>query len=133
MTRRAPALAPAFATMLFSILPIAPAAGAETLAASSAGSLGADAPGNSWSTGTSSTVNSRHLRLLSLGAQISGTTYNRSVSGAKVAGLAAQMQDAATDAPDHLPVLIGGNAPCTDTVDRMTSVADFGAQFESRP
>ncbi len=146
MNRRAPALALALATMLFSILPVAAAAGAETAiplpasmaavgdsitqAASSAGSLGADAPQNSWSTGTSSTVNSHHLRLLSLGAQISGTTYNRSVSGAKVAGLAAQMQDAATYAPDYLTVLIGGNDLCTDTVDQMTSVADFGAQFE---
>ena len=43
-----------------------------TQAASSAGSLGSDAPQNSWSTGTSTSVNSHYLRLLALGAPISG-------------------------------------------------------------
>jgi len=71
-----------------------------TQAASPAGSLGSDAPQNSWATGTSTTVNSHYLRLLALGAPISGQNHNRSVSGAKVGGLVAQMQDAATFQPD---------------------------------
>ena len=102
-----------------------------TQAASSAGSLGSDAPQNSWSTGTSASVNSHYLRLLALGAPISGNGHNRSVSGAKVAGLAAQMQGAATLQPDYLTVLIGGNDLCTDTVGQMTSVASFGTQFQA--
>ena len=100
-------------------------------AASSAGSLGADAPQNSWSTGTSSTVNSHYLRLLAAGAPISGRNYNRSVSGAKVADLATQMANAATLQPDYLTVLIGGNDLCTDTVGAMTSEADFRARFQA--
>src|SRR5687767_12471048 len=72
-----------------------------TQAASSAGSLGTDAPQNSWSTGTSATVNSHYLRLLALGAPISGQNHNRSVSGAKMGGLAGQMQNAATLQPDY--------------------------------
>jgi PKD repeat protein len=102
-----------------------------TQAASSAGGLGSDAPQNSWSTGTSTSVNSHYLRLLALGAPISGKNYNRSVSGAKMAGLAAQMQGAATLQPDYLTVLMGGNDLCTDTVGQMTSVADFGTQFQA--
>jgi len=100
-------------------------------AASSAGSLGADAPQNSWTTGTSSTVNSHYLRLLAAGAPISGRNYNRSVSGAKVADLATQMANAATVQPDYLTVLIGGNDLCTDTVGAMTSEPDFRARFQA--
>ena len=100
-----------------------------TQAASSAGVLGGDAPQNSWSTGTSTTVNSHYLRLLALGAPISGQNYNRSVSGAKMANLSAQMANVATLQPDYLTVLMGGNDLCTDTVAQMTSVADFGTQF----
>jgi lysophospholipase L1-like esterase len=102
-----------------------------TQAASSAGSLGVDAPQNSWVTGTSSTVNSHYLRLLALGAPISGANHNLSMSGAKMAGLDAQMLNAVGLQPDYLTVLIGGNDVCTDTVGEMTSVATFRAQFET--
>ncbi len=102
-----------------------------TQAASSAGSLGVDAPQNSWATGTSTTVNSQYLRLLALGAPISGENHNLSVSGAKMAGLAAQMQTVVPVQPDYLTVLIGGNDLCTDTVAQMTSVTDFQTQFQT--
>lgn len=102
-----------------------------TQAASTGGTLGADAPQNSWSTGTSTSVNSHYLRLLALGAPISGRNHNFAVSGARVGGLAAQMQNAATVQPDYLTVEIGGNDVCTDTSAQMTSVADFRAQFEA--
>jgi lysophospholipase L1-like esterase len=98
-----------------------------TQAASTGGSLGADAPQNSWSTGTSSTVNSHYLRLQAEGAALSAT--NLSVSGAKVAGLRAQMDKAVAIKPDYLTVLIGGNDLCTPTVDDMTLPDDFRADF----
>lgn len=100
-----------------------------TQAASSAGSLGSDAPQNSWATGTSSTVNSHFLRLRALNSSI--TAFNRSVSGAKMANLNAQMSNVVALSPDpgYLTVLMGGNDLCTDTVAQMTSVADFRAQF----
>jgi len=102
-----------------------------TQAASSAGSLGVDAPQNSWATGTNATVDSHYQRLVALGAPIVGTTANLSVSGAKMGDLNAQMQAAAAVQPDYLTVLIGGNDVCTDTVGQMTSVATFRAQFET--
>ena len=102
-----------------------------TQAASSAGSLGVDAPQNSWSTGTSSSVNCHYLRLVAADAPISGANHNLSVSGAKMAGLDAQMLNAVGLQPDYLTVLIGGNDVCTDTVAEMTSVATFRAQFEA--
>jgi PKD repeat protein len=100
-----------------------------TQAASTGGSLGADYPANSWSTGTNSTVNSHFLRLRALNPSLSST--NNSVSGAKVADLPGQMQRVAALEPDpgYLTVLIGGNDLCTSTVGTMTSVDAFRASF----
>src|SRR3990172_11531524 len=102
-----------------------------TQAASTGGSLGADYPQNSWSTGTSSSVNSHYLRLLALNPAISGQNHNRSVSGARMADLNGQMQNVVALQPDYLTVLIGGNDLCTDTVAEMTSVSAFRSQFET--
>jgi lysophospholipase L1-like esterase len=102
-----------------------------TRAASTGGSLGTDYPANSWATGTNSTVASHLLRLQGLNAATSAT--NLAVSGAKVAGLAAQLEAAAQLQPDYLTVLIGGNDICTPTetgATGMTEVADFRAAFE---
>ena len=142
MTRRAPSLALLLALTLGTLLPstvgatdlpvpssMAAVGDSITQAASSAGALGADAPQNSWSTGTSSSVNSHFLRLRALNGSL--VAHNRSVSGAKVADLNAQMQSVVALQPDpgYLTVLIGGNDVCTDTVAQMTSVADFRARF----
>src|SRR5687768_5156486 len=142
---RARRIAVAFVVSLNLILGVVPAAAAAdavpvptsmaavgdsiTQAASSAGSLGADAPQNSWSTGTSTTVNSHFLRLRALNPSI--TAFNRSVSGAKMANLNAQMSNvvALSADPGYLTVLMGGNDLCTDTVAQMTSVTNFRAQF----
>ena len=51
----------------------------------------ADYPANSWSTGTSTTVNSHYTRLLAKGASITGKNNNDAVSGAKMADLGGQM------------------------------------------
>lgn len=102
-----------------------------TQAASSGGTLGADYPENSWATGTNATVNSHYQRLLTLNPAISGAAYNLSVSGAKMADLQGQMQQAVALQPDYLTVLIGGNDICTDTEAQMTSVADFRTQFQA--
>lgn len=102
-----------------------------TQAASTGGSLGADYPQNSWATGTNTTVNSHYQRLLALNPAISGAAYNLSVSGAKMADLQGQMQQAVGLQPDYLTVLIGGNDICTDTEAQMTSVADFRTQFQA--
>jgi lysophospholipase L1-like esterase len=98
-------------------------------AASSGGSLGADYPANSWSTGTNTTVSSHYARLLAFNPTILGRAWNDSVSGAKMADLDGQMRVVVGQRPDYLTVLVGGNDLCTDTVAQMTSVTDFGARF----
>ena len=146
MTRRGPALSIALTLMLGALAPSAAVAAGPTLplpdsmaavgdsitqAASSSGVLGADAPQNSWSTGTSTSVNSHYLRLLSAGAPISGQNHNRSVSGAKMVNLNAQMANVVGLQPDYLTVLMGGNDICTPTEAQMTSVEAFRTQFQA--
>ena len=142
MTRRARPLAIVLVLLLTAVLPSAAAAAdpplpgsmaavgdSITRAASTGGSLGADYPANSWSTGTNSTVNSHGLRLQAIGAQL--TTHNLAVSGARMVNLDAQMANVVNVQPDYVTVLIGGNDLCTDTVAQMTAVPDFRAQFQA--
>lgn len=100
-----------------------------TQATSSGGSLGTDYPANSWSTGTNTSVNSHYLRLLALNPTISGNNVNRSVSGAKMSALNGQMLQVVPLQPGYVTVLMGGNDICTNTVDQMTPVSTFRAQF----
>lgn len=100
-----------------------------TQATSSGGSLGTDYPANSWSTGTNTSVNSHYLRLLALNPTITGNNVNRSVSGAKMAALNGQMLQVVPLQPGYVTVLMGGNDICTSTVDQMTPVSTFRAQF----
>jgi lysophospholipase L1-like esterase len=102
-----------------------------TQAASSGGGLGTNYPANSWSTGTSTTVNSHYARLRVVNPAIMGHAWNDSVSGARMVDLEGQMRVVAGQRPHYLTVLIGGNDLCTDTVGEMTSVAAFGAQFKA--
>ena len=99
-----------------------------TQAASSAGSLGTDAPQNSWATGTSTSVNSHASRLVAAGATTL-TRHNLSVSGAKMVDLPGQILNAAAVQPDYLTVLIGGNDVCTSSESSMTDPAVFEADF----
>lgn len=97
------------------------------------GGLGTNAPQNSWSTGTTASVNSHYLRLLAAGAPVGGQNHNFSVSGAKVGDLAGQVTTMlnAGVRPDYLTVLIGGNDVCTPTPQTMTDPGIFRASFEA--
>jgi PKD repeat protein len=88
-----------------------------------------DAPGNSWSTGTSSTVNSHYLRILASNPAISGHNFNDAVSGAQMVNLAGQMQTVAGRNVGYVTVLMGGNDVCRDSEAQMTSVQAFHDQF----
>jgi lysophospholipase L1-like esterase len=88
-----------------------------------------DNPSASWSTGTSSGVNSHYLRLLRLNPHIQGRNYNDAAGGAKMGNLAGQMQKAVAQRVQYVTVLMGGNDLCTPSVGTMTSVATFRSQF----
>ena len=88
-----------------------------------------DNPSASWSTGTSTAVNSQYLRLLKLNPNILGRIYNDAAGGAKMANLAGQMQKAVAQRVQYVTVLMGGNDLCTSSVGTMTSVSTFRSQL----
>jgi lysophospholipase L1-like esterase len=90
----------------------------------------ADAPGNSWSTGTRSSVQSHYLRILDAAPAILGRAFNHAVTGAKVTDLDAQVAAVNEQGVAYVTILIGANDLCTETVGKMTSVSTFRLEFE---
>jgi lysophospholipase L1-like esterase len=91
-------------------------------------SLLADCPQVSWSTGDQPGFTSLASQLL---AQPQGHTWNFAATGAQVADLSGQAQQAAQVKPALATILIGANDACSDTVAGMTSVTDFRTEFTS--
>ena len=85
----------------------------------------ADCPSRSWSTGTTSSVNSQYLRLAPQGTV---AAYHDAKTGAKMSALAGQAQSAAAQGADYVTVLLGANDACTSSESTMTPVATFDAQ-----
>lgn len=85
-----------------------------------------DCPRVSWSTGTDPDVDSLARRLLD---EPSGSTWNFARSGAQMADLPAQTEEAVSRRPDLVTVLIGANDACVPGAEAMTPVPDFRASF----
>jgi len=85
-----------------------------------------DCPGYSWSTGTSTTVNSQYNRILAHNPAIRGFNYNDSKTGAKMADLDGQLKTAAAQNVGYVTVLMGANDVCAST---MTDTGTFQAEL----
>ena len=90
-----------------------------------------DNPAGSWSTGTTTSVNSHYLRLLALTPKIRGKNYNDARSGAKMGELASQMDTAVSQKVGYVTVEMGGNDVCASSESAMTSVATYRSQFQT--
>jgi GDSL-like Lipase/Acylhydrolase family len=91
-----------------------------------------DAPWNSWSTGTSGTVNSHFRRILAANpAILFGGAFNDARSGAKMADLAGQVATVNSQGVDYVTILMGANDVCTSSEATMTPVDTFAARFAS--
>jgi lysophospholipase L1-like esterase len=88
-----------------------------------------DCTANSWSTGTSSTVNSHYRRILAANPAISGRNYNDAVTGADMSGLQSQVQRAVGQGVQYVTILMGANDACASSEAGMTPVATFRAEF----
>ena len=89
-----------------------------------------DAPGNSWSTGTRTSV-AKPLRAHP--GRRSGDprgSFNDIKSGAKTIDLDAQVSTATEQNVAYITILIRANDLCTRTVAGMTSIDDFRSRFE---
>jgi lysophospholipase L1-like esterase len=85
---------------------------------------------NSWSTGTSTEVDSHYLRILDDNDRIRGHRHDYAVPGARAADLAAQARQAVSARVDYVTVLIGANDACRPSVEDMTPVATFRSQVD---
>jgi lysophospholipase L1-like esterase len=86
-------------------------------------------PQYSWSTGSSSTVNSQYLRLVALNPQLSGNAYNDAKVGANMSLLDGQMKTAAAQGAEYVTVLMGANDACTSSIATMTPTRTFAIEF----
>lgn len=89
----------------------------------------ADAPANSWATGTTTSVNSLYNRIVAVNPAITDKYYNDAKSGTKMVDLNAQMSTVAAQAPEYVTVMMGANDVCTSATSTMTSVQDYHDQF----
>ena len=88
---------------------------------------GGDCVEASWATGTAERLGSHAQRLQLRGPDRSS---NLAVSGARVAGLAAQVDAAIEVQPGYVTVLIGANDACAADERDMTSVEEYTRAFD---
>ncbi|MFJ5550548.1 SGNH/GDSL hydrolase family protein [Streptomyces sp. NPDC093225] len=89
----------------------------------------ADCPEASWATGNDPLVHSLASRLLG-DARAAGRSWNFARTGARMADLPGQMEEAAAQRPELVTVMAGSNDACRATAGAMTPVADFRAEFQ---
>src|SRR5215218_5023973 len=66
-----------------------------------------DCPQNSWSTGTSSVVNSHYRRILAANPSILGRNFNDARTGARMNALNAQVTTVVSQGAEYATILIG--------------------------
>jgi lysophospholipase L1-like esterase len=86
---------------------------------------------NSWSTGTSGSVESHYRRLVRDNPKIRDKRRNYAVPGARAAGLKAQADKAVRAKAQYVTILIGANDACRGTVDEMTEPETFRSQVDA--
>jgi lysophospholipase L1-like esterase len=90
-----------------------------------------DCPANSWATGTNTTVNSFYLRILANNPGIREHLNNDAVSGAKMAELRGQVENAVRQRVEYVVIEMGANDVCTSEEGTMTTVANYESQLRS--
>ena len=89
-----------------------------------------DSPENSWSTGSSSTVQSHYYRILQQNGAISGMNFNDAASGARMTHLNGQVQVAVSQGVEYVTIAMGANDVCTSSEATMTAVGMYRSQFK---
>lgn len=90
-----------------------------------------DCTSRSFSTGSSSSVNSHYLRIRATNPAINGHNYNDARSGAKAADMPGQADTAVGQGAQYVTLLIGANDACTSSESSMTSVSAFRGSIDT--
>lgn len=86
---------------------------------------------NSWSTGSSTAVDSHYLRIREDNPAIRGDAENYAVPGAEAGDLPRQVDRAIADKVEYVTLLIGANDACADGVSGMTATRTFRRQIDT--
>jgi lysophospholipase L1-like esterase len=90
-----------------------------------------DCPSRSFSTGTTTSINSHYNRILAKNPAISGHNFNDARSGAKAADMNGQAATAVGQGAAYVTMLIGANDACTSSEASMTSVAAYRSSIDA--
>lgn len=90
-----------------------------------------DCPSRSFSTGSSSTVNSHYLRIRAVNPAIDGNNVNAGRSGARVDDMPGQAAVLVAEGVGYVTILIGANDACTSSEASMTPVPEFRGQIDT--
>jgi len=90
-----------------------------------------DWPSRSFSTGTTTGVNSHYRRILAKNPAISGRNFNDAVSGANAADMPGQATTVVGRGVQYVTILIGANDACTSSEATMTPVATFRGHIDT--
>ncbi len=86
---------------------------------------------NSWSTGTTASVNSHAARLRALTPTQTLTAYTDAVSGVTSSAMPAQAAKAVSQGAQYVTIEIGANDACTRTTGAMTPTATFKTNIDA--
>jgi lysophospholipase L1-like esterase len=86
---------------------------------------------NSWSTGSSTVVDSHYLRIRAGNPAIRGHAVTFAWPGADAAGLARQADQAVRAKVGYVTILIGANDACAPRVTQMTTTATFRTRIDA--
>jgi lysophospholipase L1-like esterase len=89
-----------------------------------------DCTSRSFSTGTTSEVNSHYLRIRAVNPDINGNNFNRAESGARADDMPGQAAAVVATGAEYVTMLIGANDACTSSEAAMTPVATFRAHID---
>jgi lysophospholipase L1-like esterase len=89
-----------------------------------------DCTSRSFSTGSSSTVNSHYLRIRQINPAIDGNNFNEAASGARAVHMPGQAGAVVNRDVDYVTILIGANDACTSSEGSMTPVETFRGHID---
>ncbi len=90
-----------------------------------------DCPSRSWSTGSSTELNSHYRRILAKNAAISGRNYNCAETGADSADLATQVSCAIGVGAQYVTIMMGANDACSSSEASMTPITTYRQRVDA--
>ena len=90
-----------------------------------------DCPSRSWSTGSSTELNSHYRRILAKNAAISGRNYNCGETGADSADLSTQVSCVIGVGAQYVTIMMGANDACSSSEASMTPVTTYRQRVDA--